>query len=1066
MRKCSFSNEITIKINGTDIQNILNKNFLYKPNKIYIEGISYLIDEQNRITNLTNYENNITMKWNYTLTDCANMFYGLSNLKEIDLTFFDLSQVTAMNLMFGNCYNLEYIKFNNNVENKLIVCDISYMFQNCRSLKYLDLSYLDTSLVVNMMSTFVNCSSLTSINFKGLNTSLVNMFIGTFSNCISLKSLDLSSFDTSNAKYMNSMFYNCRSLTSLNLSVFKTSKLKAMAGMFIGCSKLISLDLSNFDTSEVETMSNLFYNCSELVSLDISYFNTTLAAEYISNIFYNCNNLKFINISNYIESNNINNINFFEGVPENITYCFNSENEIPELKNRKCSINDCQNNWEIKQRKIIYGKDTCVYDCSLDNEYKYEFKNTCYNDCPNGTYLSNENNKCIRICGEDLPFEMNEECIINCNAQDFLNNICKINNQNINAKQYMINKIKKEIIDGSVDLLLSKVLNEDKKDYFIKNNNTEIFHLTSLYNQKNNEYNNLSIIDIGECEYLLKEIYKIENNETLILFKIDFYIENYSIPITEYEIFHPQTKKKLDLKYCNQTKMKIFSPVIKVDEEHLYKYNPNSEYYTDKCFPYTSDCGNDETLEKRKSEFNNNHLSLCENNCMFNEYNKDTKMVICECAFKTEFMDLSEILSKKDELLYYNFQLETDNSYSNSYSDNSFNTNNVNSGLNTTNLGQFKSCLFKDKNTKKCEEFIKFEDLINQNYIPINSKNSIDKVFELFHEYLKNKSINAYQDEIIEGEDIIYQMTTTNQKLTNNKISHIDFFECEKILQEKYKIEEPLIILIVDIKRNDTISKQVEYQVFNPINLEKLNLSFCENAKIDIYTPINLDSDIYNLAKYLKEQGYDLFNSSDAFYNDICSTFNSHNNTDVILNDRRKDFYIPNITLCEDNCQYDGFDIDSLKVKCQCAIKSNVNSDKSKVKFSPNKVLENFYKLEKYANIKIVTCYKQVFNLSKLKKNYGSYFIFIIALLFLITMIVIFKTISKKMSNILKIIINSFFSLDKQKNKKKDEISPKKLKKKKKKLSNKKTSKKLKIKNESNKILNLSTKQINKIVNN
>ena len=299
-------------------------------------------------------------------------------------------------------------------------------------------------------------------------------------------------------------------------------------------------------------------------------------------------------------------------------------------------------------------------------------------------------------------------------------------------------------------------------------------------------------------------------------------------------------------------------------------------------------------------------------------------MVLCECTFKSEFMNLSEILSKKDELLYYNFQLETDNSYTNSYSDKNFNINNINSCLNTINLDQFNRCLFKDKNTKKCEEFIKFEDLINQIYIPINSKDSIDKVFELFHEYLKNKSINIYQDEVIEGEDVIYQMTTTEQKTKNNKISHIEIFECEKILQEKYKIKEPLIILIIDIKRNDTISTQVEYQVFNPINLEKLNLSFCENTKIDIYSPINLDSDIYNLAKYLKEQGYDLFNSSDDFYNDICSTFNSQNNTDIILRDRRKDFYITNITLCEDNCQYDGFDIDLLKVKCQCAIKLSV----------------------------------------------------------------------------------------------------------------------------------------------
>ena len=561
--------------------------------------------------NLINDENNITMKWNNALTNCSYMFYGLSNIKEIDLSYFDFSQVTDMTFMFQKCYNLEYIKFNNSIENKIIVRDMLYMFENCISLKSLDLSNFDASLLTSMMYTFSNCISLTSLNINGFNTSSVVVFMGTFNNCSSLISLDLSSFDTSNALHMISMFSFCSSLISLNLSNIRTSKVYSMAGMFYECSKLKSLDLSNFDTSGTVAMTNLFYNCRELVYLDISNFNTSIT-QYISDTFGNCDNLQYINISNYIGDNNLNENNFFEGVPENITYCFNEESEIPaQLKNIKCSINDCSNNWNIKQKKMITGTDICVYNCSLYGEYKYEFKKTCFNICPEGTYSAIENNICIIVCGEDLPYEINEECTSNCYTQDFLNKICKINNQNINAKEYMANKIINNIHDGTLDLLLSKVLNENKKDYFINNNNTEIFHITSLYNQKNIEYNNASIIDIGECEDVLKKIYEIDSTETLILFKIDFYIDNYSVPITEYEIFHPQTKEKLDLKYCNQTKMKIYSPATTIDEQFLYKYNPNSEYYKDNCYPYTSsDCGIEDTLEKRKAQFNQNHLSL------------------------------------------------------------------------------------------------------------------------------------------------------------------------------------------------------------------------------------------------------------------------------------------------------------------------------------------------------------------------------------------------------------------------------------------------------------------------
>ena len=599
MREYSLLNEITIKIIGIDTQNILNENYKYPPDKIYIQDNSYTIDEKNRIIGLVNNENNITMKWNNKLTYCIRMFSGLSNMVGIDLTDFDLSQITVMNFMFENCYNLQYIKFNNNNQSNLSLKDISNMFLNCISLKTLDLSNLDISHVTNVMNLFLNCSSLISLNLDGFNTSSVTAFMGMFYNCYSLLSLELSSFDTSNALLMNSMFYNCSSLTSLDLYNFNTSKVQSMAGMFFECSNLISLDLSNFDTSQVLFMNNLFHNCTRLISLDLSNFNTS-NIESMTDIFINCNNLQFINFSNYIGINDLNESFLFKSIPENITYCFKGENEIPkfiqQLKDKKCSINDCSDNWKIKEKKIIIEKDMCVYNCSEDNEYKYEFKNKCYNNCPEGTYLSSDNNKCIIICGEYLPFEMNEECISNCSTQDFFNNIYRINNQNINTKEFMINTIINEISDGSVDLLISKVLKEDKEDYFIKNNNTEIFHITSSYNQKNNEYNNVSRIDIGECEDKLKEIYKINNNETLLIFKTDFSIENYSIPIIEYEIFDPQKKTKLDLNYCNEIKIKVYSPVATIDEGYLYKYNPNSDYYKDKCYPFTSEHQNVETM--------------------------------------------------------------------------------------------------------------------------------------------------------------------------------------------------------------------------------------------------------------------------------------------------------------------------------------------------------------------------------------------------------------------------------------------------------------------------------------
>ena len=204
-----------------------------------------------------------------------------------------------------------------------------------------------------------------------------------------------------------------------------------------------------------------------------------------------------------------------------------------------------------------------------------------------------------------------------------------------------------------------------------------------------------------------------------------------------------------------------------------------------------------------------------------------------------------------------------------------------------------------------------------------------------------------------------------------------------------------------------------------------MNLSLCDNIKIDIYTPIELDQEKYKLVKLLNEQGYDLFDSSNNFYTDICTPFTSFNNTDVLLKDRVKDFYISNITFCEDNCQYKEFDIKTLKVNCKCEIKTEVNSGKAK--FSPKKIIENFYKVEKYSNIIIFRCYKHAFNLYKLKKNFGSIFMIILGCLFLFTMLTIFAYLNKKINAMINNIIFEYRSLTLNLNKKEKEEKVKKV---------------------------------------
>ena len=39
-----------------------------------------------------------------------------------------------------------------------------------------------------------------------------------------------------------------------------------------------------------------------------------------------------------------------------------------------------------ENKNIIIEKKKCINKCKNDDIYKYEYNNTCYKQCPNGTY--------------------------------------------------------------------------------------------------------------------------------------------------------------------------------------------------------------------------------------------------------------------------------------------------------------------------------------------------------------------------------------------------------------------------------------------------------------------------------------------------------------------------------------------------------------------------------------------------------------------------------------------------------------------------------------------------------
>ena len=100
-------------------------------------------------------------------------------------------------------------------------------------------------------------------------------------------------------------------------------------------------------------------------------------------------------------------------------------------------------------------------------------------------------------------------------------------------------------------------------------------------------------------------------------------------------MYNPRTKNEIYLDLCENEKIDIIHHVT-IDENELFKYNPESDYYNDLCYAYTSADKTDIILNDRRKEFLKNNLTLCENNCQFNGYNSKLHTVNCKCDIKKD----------------------------------------------------------------------------------------------------------------------------------------------------------------------------------------------------------------------------------------------------------------------------------------------------------------------------------------------------------------------------------------------------------------------------------------------
>ena len=126
---------------------------------------------------------------------------------------------------------------------------------------------------------FFYCSNLTTIEgIEYFNTENVTNMRYMFDDCKSLKSLDLTNFNTENVTDMYSMFASCTSLESLDLTNFNTAKVTNMESMFQSCYALKTIYASDkFVTDQVTESTCMFSDCLNLKDYSSSKEDHTYA---------------------------------------------------------------------------------------------------------------------------------------------------------------------------------------------------------------------------------------------------------------------------------------------------------------------------------------------------------------------------------------------------------------------------------------------------------------------------------------------------------------------------------------------------------------------------------------------------------------------------------------------------------------------------------------------------------------------------------------------------------------------------------------------------------------------
>ena len=407
---------------------------------------------------------------------------------------------------------------------------------------------------------------------------------------------------------------------------------------------------------------------------------------YLANFTYESeeNNLlnTYLALSDYDNSNN-----YCSGDIINISL-YNYKNEC---------INECPPN---------YYSDPLTNNCILmcQNENQYIFNSKCYDNCPEGTipdllnkkyrtcecenyyYTDNNNNHiCLSssmVCDNAHPIlnELTNECknyrakYKNNGYYECPENTCisqKYESLTICEKQTSDMKVINGICFNNYLSIVNDFIQSDENNLKINEQegvSLSIFSYDDYYKNFDEKVQNISttMIDIRECISLYKEQYNIDEKLYISIADTPKIYSNESINRFYFELYFENMTKINVLDICEDTKMKVYSPIKNQKVVNMGKFfydqggynifNKNDKFYMDVCSGANVN-DNDITLNDRYIDFYPHEIQTCPKDCQNIGINYTTNNFICECGIKlndkNDDNNYKYELLTKDEILKY-----------------------------------------------------------------------------------------------------------------------------------------------------------------------------------------------------------------------------------------------------------------------------------------------------------------------------------------------------------------------------------------------------------------------------